>query len=129
MVQIHIDSINGFNFTESPKKVKRIYICIGLTKLTEGDESGIGSTPTTAMVSASRNQTVTMSRDRCFQRLRQCYYILTATCAECYALGRPMSSDHTASTFPVSGGLESNEFREFRRSLSGLSVMSVAISN
>jgi hypothetical protein len=27
-----------------------------------------------------------------------------------------MSSDHTASTFPVSGRLESNEFREFRRS-------------
>ena len=114
MVQIHIDSINGFNFTESPKKVKRI----GLTKLTEGDEIGIGSTPTMAMASASRNQTVTMSHDRCFQRLRQCYYILTATCAECYALGRPMSSDHTASTCPVSGGLESNEFREFRRSLS-----------
>jgi hypothetical protein len=42
----------------------------------------------------------TLRQSECLRRIHACYHILTATCAACYALSRPMLSDHTVDDCP-----------------------------
>lgn len=54
-------------------------------------------------------------------RIYTCYHLLTATCAVCYALGRPITLDHTAEHCPDNFGNSADPafkvFRSFCRQL------------
>jgi hypothetical protein len=56
----------------------------------------------TSLSSHSSNWSVgrPLRQSECLRRIHECYHILTATCAACYALSRPMLSDHTVDDCP-----------------------------